>query len=159
VTSTPATARDASLADVADLVRIRLVMLEAMATVSDLSWIAAAEQELTDQLREGSMIGAVSEVEGRVVSGGLARVWRQLPGPDGDDGSRGWVFSVATEPEHRSRGHARAVVAHLLRRLDAAGVHRVDLTASDDGVAMYRSMGFAAPAVPLLRRIRPRDGR
>jgi ribosomal protein S18 acetylase RimI-like enzyme len=155
VTSTPATARDATEGDAAALVRIRLVMLDAMAPVTDRSWMPAAERELAAQLRSGAMLGAVSEVEGFVVAGALARVWRQLPGPGADDGSRGWVFNVATEAAHRSRGHGRAVVEHLVARLDAAGVHRVDLTASADGIGMYRSLGFAPAPVPLLRRVRP----
>jgi ribosomal protein S18 acetylase RimI-like enzyme len=149
------TVRDAVPEDAAALGRIRLVMLEALGhRLEDLGWMHAAEEQLREHLAAATMLGAVAETEGRVVSGGLARVWRQLPGPD-DDGTRAWLFSVATEVPERRRGIGRAVVTHLVERLDRIGVRRVDLTASEDGVALYESLGFERTTYPLLRRPLP----
>ena len=61
---------------------------------------------------------------------------------------------VATEVEHRRQGHARAVVTHLVDRIDALGVARADLTASEEGEGLYRSLGFEHSPAPLLRRWR-----
>ena len=148
------TVRDAEPDDASSLIRIRVVMLEGIGKpVDDLSWVAPAEVELQRQLRSGEMIGALVVVDGEVAAGALARVWRQLPGP-GDDGTRAWIFSVATEVEHRRQGHARAVVTHLVDRIDALGVARADLTASEEGEGLYRSLGFEHSPAPLLRRWR-----
>lgn len=148
------TVRDATPDDASALIRIRVVMLESIGKpVDDLSWVPAAEAELRRQMELGEMIGALAVVEGAVAAGALARVWRQLPGP-GDDGSRAWIFSVATEIEHRRQGLGRAVVTHLVDRIDALGVARIDLTASDEGEGLYRSLGFEHSPAPLLRRWR-----
>ena len=147
------TVRDATPDDAEALVRIREVMLESFRGDVGTDWQAEAVDELRAQLRSGSMVGVVAVDDAVVVSGALARVWRQLPGP-GDDGSRAWIFSVATEEGHRRRGHARAVVTHLVERLDAAGTARIDLTASEEGEPLYESLGFARSDAPLLRRRR-----
>ena len=114
---------------------------------------AAALVELQAQLAAGSMLGAVAEVDGRIASGGMARLWRMPPGVD-DDGSRGYVFGVATRPDLRRRGLGRAVVTHLLDVLDARGIDRIELTASRDGRDLYRSLGFEPSHDPLLPRYR-----
>jgi len=148
------TVRDAGPDDASALVRIRVVMLEGIGKpVDDLSWVPVAEVALRGQLESGEMIGELAEVDGTVAAGALARVWRQLPGPD-DDGSRAWIFSVATEVEYRRQGLARAVVTRLVDRLDALEVARIDLTASDEGEGLYRSLGFEHSPAPLLRRWR-----
>ena len=150
------TVRDATLDDAAVLVELRVIMLEGVGRPpAHLDWVPDAVADLRHQLEAGSMIGAVAEVDGQVVSGGLARVWHQLPGVD-DDGSRGYLFSVATRPEARRRGLARAVVSRLVETLDDRGVARIDLTASAEGLGLYRSLGFVASEDPLLRRRRPR---
>lgn len=147
------TVRDAAPDDAEALVRIREVMLGSFLDDVGEGWQEAAAVELRAQLEAGTMIGALAEVDGAVACGALARVWRQLPGP-GDDGSRAWIFSVATEEGHRRRGLGRAVVTHLVERLDALGTSRIDLTASEDGEPLYVSLGFARSDAPLLRRRR-----
>jgi ribosomal protein S18 acetylase RimI-like enzyme len=147
--------RDAAPDDAAALIRIREVMLASfLDDVGDGSWRAEATVVLREQLEAGAMIGVLAEVDGSVAAGALARVWRQLPGPD-DDGRRAWIFSVATEEPYRRRGLAREVVTRLVERLDARGLPRIDLTASDDGMGLYLSLGFAPSDAPLLRRRRP----
>ncbi|MFN8167468.1 MAG: GNAT family N-acetyltransferase [Candidatus Nanopelagicales bacterium] len=148
------TVRDATPEDAEALVRIRIVMLQSIGKpLGDLAWVPDAVAELRRQLSSGEMVGALATVDGEAASGALARVWRQLPG-DGDDGSRAWIFSVATEEEHRRRGLARAVVTHLVDRLDQRGTARIDLTASEEGEGLYVSLGFAHSPAPLLRRWR-----
>jgi hypothetical protein len=48
------------------------------------------------------------------------------------------------------------VVGRLVDTLDERGVARIDLTASADGIDLYRSLGFQASEDPLLRRRRRR---
>ena len=149
------TVRDAEPDDAAALVRIREVMLASfLDDLGDGGWREEATEVLREQLAAGAMIGVLAEVDGAVASGALARVWRQLPGPD-DDGRRAWIFSVATEEPFRRLGLARQVVTRLVERLEAAGLPRIDLTASAEGMDLYLSLGFAPSDTPLLRRRRP----
>ena len=148
------TVRDATPDDARALVRIREVMiLSTWVEEPSTTWQEPATEDLRRQLESGSMIGVLAEVDGEVASGALARVWQQLPGPD-DDGSRAWIFSVATEEHLRRRGLARAVVTRMVERIDALGTARIDLTASTEGAPLYESLGFSLAEAPLMRRRR-----
>jgi ribosomal protein S18 acetylase RimI-like enzyme len=66
------------------------------------------------------------------------------PGPD--DTIRGYLESLATHPEHRRRGLARAVFGESLRRLRDAGAGSawlgVDTDNPNRALALYESFGF-----------------
>jgi ribosomal protein S18 acetylase RimI-like enzyme len=77
---------------------------------------------------------------------------QHVPGPGNPGGVRGNVFNMSTDPGHRHRGYARACLEALLdwfRDETAAGV--IDLNATDDGIALYRSLGFTESRYPYLR--------
>ncbi|MFI1207740.1 GNAT family N-acetyltransferase [Streptomyces sp. NPDC020802] len=66
-------------------------------------------------------------------------------------GRIGYVFSVATDPEARRRGYARACMEELVRWFREQGVGQIDLTASAEAVPLYASMGFVRTPDPLMR--------
>ena len=45
----------------------------------------------------------------------------------GHDGHRGWVYYVATDPEHRGKGHGRAIMQAAEDWLRAAGIAKLQL--------------------------------
>lgn len=64
----------------------------------------------------------------------------------GYDGHRGWIYSVATDPNHRRKGIGRA----LLRRLEAdfaeRGCLKVNLqvrSTNAEVIAFYQKLGYA----------------
>lgn len=62
------------------------------------------------------------------------------------------MFSVATHPGARRRGHARACMTALIAWLDDCGVARTRLIATPDAVELYRSLGFTVrPWTPMVR--------
>ncbi|MGW3723591.1 GNAT family N-acetyltransferase [Streptomyces sp. NPDC000851] len=66
-------------------------------------------------------------------------------------GRIGFVFSVATDPDARRRGYARACMEELLHWFRESGVGQVDLTASAEAEPLYASLGFARQKDPLMR--------
>jgi GNAT superfamily N-acetyltransferase len=62
----------------------------------------------------------------------------------------GFVFSVATDPDVRRRGYARACMDVLLEWFRARGVRRVQLTASREAEPLYASLGFRPKPDPLM---------
>lgn len=128
--------------------------LDALADVVALEESAFAspwsESMLADELRGGEdrlAVGAC-DAEGRVAAYALAR-----HAPDAL-----WILSVATDPERRRLGLARALVRALIGRAREAGHARIDLevrAGNDPAIALYASEGF----VPVGRRPRYyRDG-
>jgi len=63
----------------------------------------------------------------------------------GYDGFRGWVYHLATAPEHRRRGIARKMMAEVERRLIAIGCPKLNLqvrSSNKEVVAFYKSIGY-----------------
>lgn len=52
------------------------------------------------------------------------------------------IWAMATAPEHRRRGHGRALLARVLNTYRARGVARFYLHATEAGRPLYESLGF-----------------
>ena len=136
--------RRAGVADAADLVRLRAVMLSEMGSDSSApGWARACEAAFARRLAEPDGFAAwVVDVDGSAVASGVGWLEEHLPSPSAPDGRRGHVASMSTEPGHRRQGHGRAVLDALLGWFAKAGVARVDLRATPDGRALYERAGF-----------------
>ena len=53
-----------------------------------------------------------------------------------------WLGMVLTRPEYRGRGFARSLVEAALAAADARGVRSVMLDATEQGLPLYRKLGF-----------------
>lgn len=63
----------------------------------------------------------------------------------GHDGHRGWVYYLAVAPEHRGRGHARAMMRAAEDRVRAHGVKRMNLMVRSENAAalgFYAAIGY-----------------
>jgi ribosomal protein S18 acetylase RimI-like enzyme len=85
-----------------------------------------------------------------VAGGGVGSIWQGPPGPGNPDGRRGYIYSMATNPEWRGRGIARGVVTALLDWFVAEGITAVDLHATAEGEPVYRALGFTDRSYPEL---------
>ena len=64
----------------------------------------------------------------------------------GYDGHRGWINYLAVSPEHRQRGHARALMREAERLLAAAGCPKINLqirTSNASVIDFYKAIGYA----------------
>ena len=64
----------------------------------------------------------------------------------GHDGHRGWVYYVATDPDHRGKGHGRAIMKAAEDWLRQAGIAKLQLLVRRDNAkagAFYQSIGYA----------------
>ena len=63
----------------------------------------------------------------------------------GHDGHRGWVYYVATDPDHRGKGHGRAIMNAAEEWLRQAGIAKLQLMVRSDNTkvqAFYESIGY-----------------
>ncbi|MFC8716565.1 GNAT family N-acetyltransferase [Kitasatospora sp. NPDC057198] len=143
------TVRRAVAADAEELARLRLVMLHAADIATPPGWKQTCAAWFRERLTgpggfaafvvDGGGAGA-----GALVSCAVAQYDHCLPRP-GRAPYIGVIASVATDPAHRRRGHARQVVAAARQWLADAGCGQVRLTASPDGERLYRDLGFTDP--------------
>lgn len=66
-------------------------------------------------------------------------------------GTIGYVFSVATDPDARRRGYARACMEVLVGWSRERGAGHVHLNASADAEPLYESMGFRRKPDPTMQ--------
>jgi ribosomal protein S18 acetylase RimI-like enzyme len=63
----------------------------------------------------------------------------------GHDGHRGWVYYVATDPEHRGQGHGRTIMRAAEDWLRQTGIKKMQLMVRSDNTkvqAFYQSIGY-----------------
>jgi ribosomal protein S18 acetylase RimI-like enzyme len=63
----------------------------------------------------------------------------------GHDGHRGWVYYVAVDPDHRGKGHGRAIMNAAEESLRQAGIAKLQLMVRSDNAkvqAFYESIGY-----------------
>ncbi|WP_406009177.1 GNAT family N-acetyltransferase [Streptomyces sp. NBC_00637] len=146
--------------DAAEVLRLRQVMIDSMLAVdSSTGWHAESLPTLRERLSEpdgdfgafvvdhpdrpGLAALVVGTIEYRIGRAGNPR------------GTIGFVFSVATDPDARRRGYARACMDALLEWFRARGAVQIQLTASADAAPLYASLGFKPKPDPLMELLLP----
>lgn len=122
-------------------------------------WRATSEQAVVE--RSGADVGLFvvdhPEMPERLVACGAGIMSRRLPNPWHPDGLAGYVQWMSTEEEFRGRGLGRAVLRAVLAWFEERGVDNVELHATPQGEALYRSEGFWRGIGGLPMRRRPWD--
>ncbi len=149
-------ARRATPADAEELVRLRKGMLDACKGANpDVSWQPTAVEALRERLADpdGDLAAFVVDRPGGQGLAGCAvgTIEHRLGSPGNPEGTSGYVFSVATDPDQRRRGHSRACMETLLDWYRERGVVRIDLSASAEAERLYASLGFARSPDPAMR--------
>lgn len=137
--------RPSELADLEPHVRHRVAMFRDMEYGDDAGrerMAASFRDRLRTWLSTGEVRGCVAEEGGEIVAGALLQLKEALPNPLSPQAVRGYLFNVYTVPTHRGRGLGRRLTETLLAVARGQGVGMVDLHASKDAEALYRSMGF-----------------
>jgi len=149
--------RRAEPADAADLVRLRAQMLADMGRhVGDDAdpWRASAEDWFADRLAREREFACfvIDDPDDGVVACSAGTCDFHAPGPGNLTGVRGHVFNMSTLPAHRRRGYARACLEALLEWFrDETEARVINLNATPDGIALYRSVGFTDPRFAALQ--------
>ena len=138
--------RAAQPADIVHILRHRLAMFEEMghtnaAVLDELQRVS--EAYLGPALRDGSYRGWLAETDqGRVVAGGglVIASWPGFPGEA--TARRAWILNVYTDRDFRRRGIAKRITQEIIEWCRAEGFSSVSLHASDDGRALYETLGF-----------------
>ena len=137
--------RPATVRDLEAILHHRRRMCEDMghrdAAVLD-AMVADCRPLLRRWLEDGLYRGWLAEREGAVVAGGGLIVSTWLPNAADPQDRRATILNVYTEPAHRRQGLARALMEVMLGWCRDEGFRAVTLDASEDGRALYESLGF-----------------
>ncbi|MEU6347980.1 GNAT family N-acetyltransferase [Streptomyces sp. NPDC047072] len=149
-------ARRAGPEDAEEVLRLRQVMIDDLPGGDpSVAWHAEALPELRKRLGEADGDFAAFVVDRPERPGTLAAlvvgtVDYRIGKASSPQGRSGYVFSVATDPEARRRGYARACMDELLAWFRERGAGQVMLTASVAAEPLYASLGFAPKPDPVM---------
>ncbi|MEU9035046.1 GNAT family N-acetyltransferase [Streptomyces sp. NPDC048352] len=145
--------RLATPVDAAEITRLRSENI--LSEPLDEAWLAACADQLALRLQDGGDARAyvIDAPGGGLSTCALGLVHAVLPAPKYPKGLAVRIHTVATDPAHRRRGHARAALAALLDHLERDGVTLYELYASAGSAPLYEGLGFAAdPALMRMTR-------
>lgn len=143
--------------DAAEVLRLRQVMIDSLAeTAGSTEWHRESLPTLRARLAEPRSDFAAFVVDHPERPGTLAALVAgtleyRIGRAGHPHGMIGYVFSVATDPEARRRGYARACMEELLAWCRERGASHVMLTASADAEPMYTALGFTRDTDPSMR--------
>ncbi|GAA0306735.1 GNAT family N-acetyltransferase [Streptomyces turgidiscabies] len=149
--------RRATTEDAAELLRLRQVMIDSMTGANtDPGWQSASLATVTARLAEpaGDFAAFVVDRPDRAASlAALAvgTVEYRIGRAGNPHGRIGYVFSVATDPDARRQGYARACMEALVDWFREQEVGQIDLTSSADAEPLYASLGFVRQPDPFMR--------
>ena len=140
------TIRAATPADLDVVMRHRRSMFADMGNRErvDLDAMDASSRPLFARaLGEGSYRGWLAqEHDGRVVAGGGIILLPYHSSPRDPSPQRAWIVNMYTEPEHRRQGLARRLMDEMIGWCRGRRMTTVYLHASEEGRALYESLGF-----------------
>jgi GNAT superfamily N-acetyltransferase len=136
--------RAAGIGDIDAVLRLRQLMLDAMGEPSGSGpWLDTVAEDLRERLPDDLDLRVyVVDVEGEVAACAVGLIHRTLASPRRPDGAQGYLFNVATDPAHRGKGYATAVVTALVDWFRERGVERIDLDSTPEAALIYERLGF-----------------
>lgn len=101
-------------------------------------------QKITKMLKSKEFFGFLIELEEEVIGSAGLTVRQLLPSPLDLDPTYGLhVENVFIEKKHRRRGAGRQLMQHIIKWAKDKGIRRITLHTSDQGKALYQSLGFS----------------
>jgi GNAT superfamily N-acetyltransferase len=169
ITITDVAVREATHADLDELVRLRAHLLEdtasadvpyaATSAAERSAWRARYRAWLTERLgRDTAVRVAVVPGPGRLRACATAVIDQRAPSPVCPSGLAGWIQSVVTDPRDRGQGLGAAVLADLTAWLESRGVDEAVLQTTAEAHGFYRRSGFLPTGEDLLYKpLRPHE--
>ncbi|MFF8727563.1 GNAT family N-acetyltransferase [Streptomyces sp. NPDC015171] len=152
-------ARRAGPEDAAEVLRLRQVMIDSLWSAGGsgpTEWHTESLRTLRERLADGDGDFAAFVVDHPDRPGALAAlvagtVDYRIGKAGNPRGRVGQVFSVATDPDARRRGYARACMVALLDWFRARDAGHVLLNASPEAEPLYSALGFTRDPDPAMR--------
>jgi ribosomal protein S18 acetylase RimI-like enzyme len=140
------TIRAATMADLGDLLALRIDMLREVGNAGDPSAVPhlldANRRYFESKLPTGEFLAWVAEAEGRIVAiSGLIPFVRP-PTANNLAGLEGHILNMYTVPECRGKGIATRLLDEIIGTMRARGARRLWLKATPAGRPIYERAGF-----------------
>lgn len=138
--------KKATIEDIDELVRTRLVVLRAANKLSDDVDMSKVEQESFAYykwaLETGEHIAYLVYDNETFIGAGAVSFYQVMPTYHNPSGKKAYIMNMYTNPEYRRQGIAFYTLDLLVKDARAKGVSQIALEATDMGLPLYEKYGF-----------------
>lgn len=136
----------ATLGDIEELVRTRIIVLRAANKLSDDVDMSVVERETyayyKRTLETGEHIAYLVYDNGVFIGAGGVSFYQVMPTYHNPSGRKAYIMNMYTEPEYRRQGIAFHTLDLLVRDAKEQDVSQIELEATDMGRPLYNKYGF-----------------
>ncbi|MBQ4536952.1 MAG: GNAT family N-acetyltransferase [Lachnospiraceae bacterium] len=138
--------KKATIADIDELVRTRIIVLRAANKLSDDADMSVVEQESRTYykraLETGEHIAYLVYDNGTFIGAGGVSFYQVMPTYHNPSGKKAYIMNMYTAPEYRRQGIAFRTLDLLVQDAMEQGVSQIALEATDMGRPLYEKYGF-----------------
>lgn len=136
----------ASIEDIDELVRTRIIVLRAANKLSDDVDMSVVEKEsqayYKRALESGEHIAYLVYDDKTFVGAGGVSFYQVMPTYHNSTGKKAYIMNMYTAPKYRRQGIAKHTLDLLVNDAKAQGVSQIALEATDMGRPLYEKYGF-----------------
>lgn len=138
--------KKATIEDIDELVRTRIIVLRAANKLSNDVDMSVVEMEsyayYKRALESGNCIAYLVYDDGIFVGAGGVSFYQVMPTYHNPTGEKAYIMNMYTAPEYRRQGIAFHTLDLLVKDAKAQGVSQIALEATDMGQPLYEKYGF-----------------
>ena len=138
--------KKATIQDIDELVRTRIIVLRAANKLSDdvdMSLVEAESYEYYKRaLKSGEHIAYLVYDNDTFIGAGGVSFYQVMPTYHNPSGKKAYIMNMYTAPDYRRQGIAFCTLDMLVKDAKAQGVTQISLEATDMGRPLYEKYGF-----------------
>lgn len=140
------TYKKATIQDIDELVRTRIIVLRAANKLSDDVDMSLVEKESYEYykraLESGEHIAYLVYYNDTFIGAGGVSFYQVMPTYHNPSGKKAYIMNMYTAPEYRRRGIAFQTLDLLVKDAKSQGISQIALEATDMGRPLYEKYGF-----------------
>lgn len=137
--------RKAGYSDIDSIVENRLEFMGSLykeeQTFSE-EFINDTYEYLKENIVKDTFVAWIAKENASIVSIAVVCFYDLLPMMSNKTGKTGYILNVYTLPEYRRMGLATTLINHLIEEARGRNVHKLMLSATEEGMHVYKKMGF-----------------
>ena len=139
--------RKATVQDIEEIIRLRLELFKELGEVQseqeEACVTTATRKYLEEALSNNEFISFLALSNDKVISVSGMVLFKRPPYLDNLKGLEAYIMNMYTVPQYRGQGLARKLLENCIEECKKIGVKRIWLHASDDGIPLYKKLGFS----------------
>lgn len=140
--------KKATIEDIDELVRTRIIVLRAANKLSDREDMSEVERQSREYykraLQTGEHVAYLVYDSSKFIGAGGVSFYQVMPTYHNSSGKKAYIMNMYTAPEYRRQGIARRTLDLLVAEAKERGVLPVSLEATEMGRPLYEKYGFSA---------------